>query len=96
MALSADEQARMLADSREKLRRDISAQVHEAEARGREEGWEGGLEEGLEKGREEGLEKGLEKGLMTVARNLLKLGRPLEEIQAATGLGAKVIQSLMH
>ena len=70
----------------------------------REEGWKKGLEQGLEKGREEGLEQGLEKGLeqgreeglLTVARNLLKLGRPVEEIVAATGLGAGVIQSLMH
>jgi hypothetical protein len=33
---------------------------------------------------------------MAVARNLLKLGRPLEEIQAATGLQSEAIQSLMH
>jgi predicted transposase/invertase (TIGR01784 family) len=38
LALSEDERARMLADSRERLRRDISAQVHGAEQRGREEG----------------------------------------------------------
>jgi predicted transposase/invertase (TIGR01784 family) len=37
MALTEDDRARMLADSREKLRRDISAQVHGAEQRGREE-----------------------------------------------------------
>jgi predicted transposase/invertase (TIGR01784 family) len=42
LTLSEDEQARMLADSREKLRRDISAQVHAAEKRGREEGREEG------------------------------------------------------
>jgi predicted transposase/invertase (TIGR01784 family) len=42
LALSEDERARMLADSREKLRRDISARMHEAERRGREGGRTGG------------------------------------------------------
>ncbi|MDR1934377.1 MAG: Rpn family recombination-promoting nuclease/putative transposase [Candidatus Accumulibacter sp.] len=37
LTLSEDERTRMLADSREMLRRDISAQVHGAEQRGREE-----------------------------------------------------------
>ena len=37
IALSADEEARMLAESREKLRRDISAQMLEAEEKGRSE-----------------------------------------------------------
>ncbi|MDR0563767.1 MAG: hypothetical protein LBG78_02365 [Azoarcus sp.] len=43
MALSEDEQARMLADSREKLRRDIAAVERAAEMRGREVGREEAL-----------------------------------------------------
>jgi predicted transposase/invertase (TIGR01784 family) len=40
MALSEDEEARMIAESREKLRRDISAAEHAARKEGREEGRE--------------------------------------------------------
>ena len=54
--------------------------------------FDGAREEGWKKG----LEQGREEGLLTVARNLLKLGRPVEEIVAATGLETGVIQSLMH
>jgi predicted transposase/invertase (TIGR01784 family) len=84
LALSEDERARMLADSREKLRRDISAQVRAGEKRG----WEGG--------REEGLEKGMEEGKRSVARNLIKLGQPIDVVVQATGLSREVVQSLPH
>jgi predicted transposase/invertase (TIGR01784 family) len=84
LSLSEDERARMLADSREKLRRDISAQVRAGEKRG----WEGG--------REEGLEEGLEKGKLSVARNLLGLGQPVDMIVQVTGLSREVVQSLPH
>jgi predicted transposase/invertase (TIGR01784 family) len=47
-------------------------------------------------GREEGWEKGREEALLSVARNMLKRGRPVEEIVEATGLRAQAIQSLMH
>ncbi|MDR3214412.1 MAG: hypothetical protein LBT71_10925 [Azoarcus sp.] len=61
---------------------------------------EKGFLQGREKGREEGMEKGREEGreeaLMVVARNMLKLGRPIEEIVEATGLRVEAIQSLMH
>jgi predicted transposase/invertase (TIGR01784 family) len=40
MALSEDEEARMIAESREKLRRDIAAAQRSAREEGREEGWE--------------------------------------------------------
>jgi predicted transposase/invertase (TIGR01784 family) len=98
MALTEDERARMLADSRERLRRDISAQVHGAEQRGREEGWgkglEKGREEGLEKGREEGLEKGREEEKLSVARKLLGLDQPIEVVVQVTGLPRDIVESL--
>ncbi|MDR1853700.1 MAG: Rpn family recombination-promoting nuclease/putative transposase, partial [Azoarcus sp.] len=34
--------------------------------------------------------------ILTVAQNLLKLGRPLEEIAQATGLSVEEIRSLLH
>jgi predicted transposase/invertase (TIGR01784 family) len=80
MALSDDERTRMLAESREKLRRDFVATR------------EGGVEEGLKKGREEGRTE----ERLAIARNLLGLGRPIEEIMIVTGLSKKEIQSLLH
>jgi predicted transposase/invertase (TIGR01784 family) len=84
LALSEDEQARMLADSREKLRRDISARVNEAEKRGRKEG------------REEGREEGQTEAMLSVARKLLGLDQPIDVIAQITGLPRDVIQSLLH
>jgi predicted transposase/invertase (TIGR01784 family) len=80
LALTEDERARMLADSREKLRRDISAQIHAGEMRG----WE----EGLETGREE--EK------RSVARNLINLGQSVDVVVQATGLSREIVQSMLH
>ncbi|MCL2162715.1 MAG: hypothetical protein FWH56_12780, partial [Betaproteobacteria bacterium] len=63
-------------------------------------GREKGREEGREKGREEGLERGLERGreeaLMSVARNMLKCGKSVQEIVEATGLQSETVQSLLH
>jgi predicted transposase YdaD len=61
-----------------------------------EKGFLQGREKGREEGREEGLEKGREEALVSVARNMLKRGKPVEEIVEATGLQPKAIQSLMH
>ncbi|MDR2032150.1 MAG: Rpn family recombination-promoting nuclease/putative transposase [Azoarcus sp.] len=54
------------------------------------------IEKGFLQGHEKGLEKGREEALLSVARNMLKRGRPIEEIVEATGLRAQAIQSLMH
>jgi flagellar biosynthesis/type III secretory pathway protein FliH len=104
LALTEDERARMLADSREKLRRDISAQIHAGEMRGWEEGLETGmekgreegLEEGLEKGMEKGMEKGLEEGKRLVARSLISLGHSVDVVVQATGLSREIVQSMLH
>ena len=52
--------------------------------------------QGHEKGLEKGLEKGREEALMSVARNMLKCGKPVKEIVELTGLRLETIQSLMH
>ncbi len=80
MSLTADEQVRMEAESREKLRRDIAAQMKAAK----------------ESGEAIGKAKGREEGLLSVARNLLDLGRPVEEIAQVTGFSREKIQSLTH
>jgi predicted transposase/invertase (TIGR01784 family) len=78
MALSEDEEARMIAESREKLRRDIAA----AERMARKEG----LEKGLEKGREE--------AQLVMARRALENGLPLETVMAITGLSRSKVMAL--
>ena len=70
--LNADERARMIADSREKMRRDNASRLRSARMEGQEE------------------------ALLAVARNLLDLGRPIEEVAQVTGLSCEKIQSLPH
>lgn len=56
--------------------------------------FEEGREEGWEKGREEGREEGWEKGREEIARNLKKIGVPLEQILQGTGLSAEEVARL--
>ncbi|MDR2625334.1 MAG: Rpn family recombination-promoting nuclease/putative transposase, partial [Zoogloeaceae bacterium] len=83
MALSEDEEARLIAESREKLRRDISAAEHAAR------------KEGREKGREEGKEE----AQLVIARRALGQGMSLETVMAITGLSQSdilLLQSEAH
>ena len=50
-----------------------------------------GLEKGLEEGREKGLEKGIEQGIEQVARELKKMGMPLNQINVATKMPVEKI-----
>jgi predicted transposase/invertase (TIGR01784 family) len=91
--LSEDERARLLAESREKGRRDWDACLKTAIITGLEEGRAKGLEEGREEGRAKGLEEGRAKGLeegreegQTAVLALMKEGLSLAEIEARLGL----------
>ena len=57
-----------------------------------------GMKQGMEQGMKQGLEKGRAEGMaeerMAMARNLKKLGVPLETIQEASGLSAEELASL--
>ncbi len=57
-----------------------------------QQGYRKGFEAGTEKGMAEGIEKGMEK----VAKSLLSLGIPVEQIGIATGLSAERIENLMR
>jgi predicted transposase/invertase (TIGR01784 family) len=72
--LSQDERTRLLAESREKMRRDIAAREQGAANKGRMEG--------------------RVEAQLAIARNLLKIGLPVEKITEATGLSLEEIQSL--
>lgn len=66
----------------------------EGRAEGREEGRAQGRAEGLEEGRAEGRSEGREEMKLTIARNLLDIGFPVETISQTTGLSIEEIKSL--
>jgi predicted transposase/invertase (TIGR01784 family) len=78
--LNADERARLIADSREKMRRGDASRLRSAE------------KEGLERGREEGREE----ERLAIACKLLDSGMPVEDIAQFTGLSCEVVQALLH
>ncbi|GHU44919.1 hypothetical protein AGMMS50289_14570 [Betaproteobacteria bacterium] len=78
--LSEDERTRLLAESREKLQRDIFARERAAE----------------EKGIEKGIEQGRIEERLAFARKLLEDSRTIDEIMRYTSLSRAKIQSLLH
>ncbi len=64
--------------------------IEGAEQQGYRRGFEAGVEQGIEQGKAEGMEKGMEK----VARSLLSIGIPVEQIGIATGLSSERIEAL--
>ncbi len=84
--LSADECERMLAEDREKTRRDIAAYYETGYLEGREkglqEGWEKGLQEGRETGRQEGREKGPQDFRRAAINNMVQQGLTFEQISS--------------
>ena len=96
--LSADERARDLLERREKGRRDAEAFAEGARQEGRAEGRIEGRAEGRIEGRIEGHVEGHAEGRaeerIAVARNLLRIGLPIEQIIAATGLARAEAEAL--
>jgi predicted transposase/invertase (TIGR01784 family) len=70
----------------------------EAAVEGRAEGLEKGLQEGLAEGLQKGLTEGLEKGRanekLEIARNMIKMGLPVETIVSATQLDPEKVKTL--
>ena len=65
-----------------------------AERKGVAEGMKQGMEQGMKQGLEKGRAEGMAEERMAMARNLKKLGVPLETIQEASGLSAEKLASL--
>ena len=59
-----------------------------------EKGFEQGVEKGMEKGIEQGVKKGIKKGVKTVALNMLRRGKAVQEVCEDTGLTKKQVQEL--
>jgi predicted transposase/invertase (TIGR01784 family) len=86
MEMSEDEAERMIADAREKARRDKVAEI----AYGRNEG----IAEGLARGIEKGLAKGKAEGKAEAAIGMKAENIPIETIAKITGLSAQKIKAL--
>lgn len=84
--LSADEKARLIAESMEKARMDY------------EDNWDGAYRDGEQKGRLEGRlegeQKGRLEGRLEIARNALRKKLPVETISELTGLTASEIERI--
>ncbi len=96
--LSADENERLLAQAREKERRDrdimrISG-LTEGMAKGMRKGKMQGLKLGLEKGMEKGMEKGRKVGIKEMAVKALRQGLSAEVVAGFTGLSKAEIEKL--
>ena len=76
--LSEDERTRMIAEDREKARRDMVSRLN------------GARKEGERKGREEGERK----GRLEVTRKMKAMGISTDQIAAATGLSLEEIESI--
>jgi predicted transposase/invertase (TIGR01784 family) len=73
--------------------------VHDAEKKGKQQGHAEGKAEGLAEGKAEGLaegiKKGIEKGVLKVAKNLLSIGVPLDDIVKTTQLPLEIVKQLV-
>ena len=68
--------------------------IEGAEQQGYRKGFKAGVEQGRAEGVEKWMEKGMEKGMEKVAKSLLSLGIPVEQIVVATGLSLEKIESI--
>jgi predicted transposase/invertase (TIGR01784 family) len=86
---------------RQILRRDImqesvvyQAILEEGEQKGLQKGIAIGEQRGKESGRQEGRQEGMTEAKATIARNLLSIGIPVEQVATATELTIEAIQQL--
>ena len=68
--------------------------IEGAEQQGYRKGYKAGAEQGRAEGVEQGMAAGIEKGIEKVAKSLLSLGIPVEQIGIATGLSSERIEAL--
>ena len=78
--LSADEQAKLEYEAREKAIRDHNSQMSSA------------LRRGMHRGIEKGLQQGIQQGRMELIIEMLKKGIEPEEIMHLTGAGAEEVK----
>ena len=84
--LSADEQAKLEYEAREKALRDYNSQMNSALRRG--------MQRGIEKGQKKGLEEGRKEGKSALIRTMFENGAEPELIAQLTGLSLSEIAEL--
>ena len=66
--------------------------------KGMQQGMQEGMRKGIQEGMQEGMRKGMQQGIsernIEIAKNLVKLGMPLQQIVAATGLTKEEVEAL--
>jgi predicted transposase/invertase (TIGR01784 family) len=103
MGISKDERERAVFRSRRMYQTDMASDFATVEDRGRAEGRLEGRTEGLLEGRTEGLLEGQAKGrtegrtegIIEVARNLIRMSIPFEQILSATHLSDNELERLL-
>ena len=105
-SITASEEFREIERMREKARHDEAQALYNAEQKGIQKGMQEGMQKGIQKGIQEGMQKGIQKGMqegiqkgisernIEIAKNLVKLGMPLRQISAATGLTQEEVENL--
>ncbi|GHS90258.1 hypothetical protein AGMMS49957_15860 [Synergistales bacterium] len=92
--LSADEQVRRDYEQAEKRRRDLMVITNTANREGLAKGEAMGIAKGEAIGIAKGIAKGALQEKLSVAKNLLAIGLPLDQIAKATGLTSSQIETL--
>ena len=87
-SISASPEFRELERMRERAVRDRDSALWHAEQKG--------IQEGMQKGIQEGMQKGVAERNIEIARNLLQINLPLDQISAATGLTREKVESLYN
>ena len=94
MELSEDEQTRLLAEAREKYRRDEEARWEDAFEDGKEEGRQEGWQKGRQEGQLEGRREGEHDKAIDIARSLLLKTQSVEMTAEITGLSLEEVKIL--
>jgi predicted transposase/invertase (TIGR01784 family) len=94
MSVSKDERERAIYRSRRMYQTDMQSNLATAEDRGEQRGLQIGEQRGLQIGEQRGLQIGEQRKALDIARNLLGMNMPLDQIVTATGLTREEVEGL--
>jgi predicted transposase/invertase (TIGR01784 family) len=92
--VSMDKEALRAYQMREMALSDLVSGINHARREGMEEGIKEGMREGMKEGMREGMKEGMREGKLEIARNLKKIGMPVEQISQVTDLSGEEIARL--
>ena len=93
-SITASAEFREIERLREKARHDEAQALYNAEQKGMQKGIQKGLQKGMQQGMQKGMQQGMQKGKSEIAKNLIEMGMPVNQIAAATGLTHEEIENL--